>query len=136
LTAQKENGLNKSLLKIFYCSIMLCCIYSCIYFSWHNFCIDTLYINYLIHILAFQSSSGMHIHYWLHCSPLNTAVQWVCLMMARRPKYVVNNLGCIYTEVALREINTIIESLPHLHLVSFRSFEYWQCCDVSNMSAS
>jgi hypothetical protein len=41
-----------------------------IYFHQCNFCIDTLCINYVIHFSAFCPSSGMHIHYWLHCLPL------------------------------------------------------------------
>jgi hypothetical protein len=44
-----------------------------IFFLQHSFYRDTLYINYLLHVSAFRSSSGTHIRCWLHCSPLALA---------------------------------------------------------------
>jgi hypothetical protein len=41
---------------------MLCCVSSCVYFSQHNFCIDTLYVNYHLHVVASRHSSDIRVH--------------------------------------------------------------------------
>jgi hypothetical protein len=45
---------------VLYCSFMLCCIASRIYFSQHKFCVGTLYNNFILHMSAFRPLSGMH----------------------------------------------------------------------------
>jgi hypothetical protein len=46
------------------CIVASCCVVSnCSYFCRGNFCIDTIYIQYLLHISASRPSLGMQIHY-------------------------------------------------------------------------
>jgi hypothetical protein len=73
------------------CHWNICEVTNCIYFCQH-FCINTLYINYLLYVPAFWPTLGMHIHHWLHCSLLYIG-QCECkyLMMAKRPKHVLDN---------------------------------------------
>jgi hypothetical protein len=72
-------------------------IYNCVYFHQHNFSINTLQVNYLLHVSAFRPSSGMHIRCWLHHSPLTLASVHSEYILCCR----FDTLGCNATTYAL-----------------------------------
>jgi hypothetical protein len=73
---------------------MLFCISSFIYFRQHNFCIDILYVNYLLHVSAFRPSSGIYpLKAMANVRGVSSAAnsESAHFMMAERPKHVADN---------------------------------------------
>jgi hypothetical protein len=55
-----------------YCIVASCCVVFPVVLTFVSpaLCMYALYVNHLLHVLAFQPSSGMHIHCWLQCLQL------------------------------------------------------------------
>jgi hypothetical protein len=77
---------------------------NCVHFRQRNFCIETLYVNYLLHIPAFRPSC-MHIHCWLHFSHLILAWVYSVYILCCRFEILGCNTIILYEYVLVKMLN-------------------------------